>query len=49
MHCLPNKQRLSFDVKNLFTQVPVEAALTVVEDRLYKDPTLGDRTSIELN
>ena len=37
---------VSFDVKNLFTQVPVKAALTAVEDRLYKDPTLGDRTSI---
>ena len=30
---------VSFDVKNLFTQVPVEAALTVVEDGLNKDPT----------
>ena len=39
---------MSFDVKNLFTQVPVEAALTAVEDRLYKDPTLSDRTSIPL-
>ena len=38
---------VSFDVKkNLFTQVPVKAALTVVEDRLYKDTTLSDRTSI---
>ena len=37
---------MSFDVKNLFTQVPVEANFTVVEDRLYKDPTLSDRTSI---
>ena len=42
----PQDTLVSFDVKNLFTQVPVEAALTVVEDRLYKDPTLSDRTSI---
>ena len=42
----PQDTLVSFDVKNLFTQVPVEADLTVVEDRLYKDPTLGDRTSI---
>ena len=40
---------MSFDAKNLFTQVPLEAALTAVEDRLYKDPTLGDRTSITRN
>ena len=37
---------MSFDVKNLFTQVPVEAAFTVVKDMLYKDPTVSDRTSI---
>ena len=30
---------MSFDVKNLFTQVPDEAGLTVVEDRLYKTLT----------
>ncbi|MDA8010421.1 MAG: reverse transcriptase domain-containing protein, partial [Alphaproteobacteria bacterium] len=42
----PQDTLVSFDVKSLFTQVPVEAALTVVEDRLCKDPTLGDRSSI---
>ena len=42
----PQDTLVSFDVKSLFTQVPVEAALTVVEDRLCKDPTLGDRCSI---
>ena len=31
----PQDTLVSFDVKNLFTQVPVKAALTVVEDRLY--------------
>ena len=35
----PQDTLVSFDVKNLFTQVPVEAALTVVEDRLYKHPS----------
>ena len=44
----PQDTLVSFDVKNLFTQFPVEAALTPVEDRLYKDPTLGDRTSISV-
>ena len=31
----PQDALVSFNVKNLFTQVPIKAALTVVEDRLY--------------
>ena len=42
----PQDILVSFDVKKLFTQVPVEVALTVVEERLYKDPYLSDSTSI---
>ena len=42
----PQDTLVSFDVKNLFTQVPVEEALTVIEEVLYKNSTLGDRTSI---
>ena len=46
MEITPQDRLVSFDVKNLFTQVPVEEALKVVEERLTKDQSLGDRTSI---
>ena len=35
-----------FNLKNIFPQVPVNAALIVIEDSLTKYPTLGIRTSI---
>ena len=37
---------VSFDVTNLFTQVPVDEALKVLEERLSADVTLTERTSI---
>ena len=39
-------QMISFDVTNLFTQVPVDEALRVVEERLSADDSLKERTSI---
>ena len=39
---------VSFDVKNLLTQVSAEAALSVVEDRLTKDWSLEERTNISV-
>ena len=40
---------VSFDVKSLFTQVPVDEALKVVEERLANDQTIGDRTSLPVS
>ena len=37
---------VSFDLTNLFTQVPVDEALKVLEERLSADNTLTERTSI---
>ena len=37
---------VSFDVVSLFTQVPIDEALKVIEQRLKEDETLMDRTSI---
>ena len=34
----PDDTLVSFDAKNLFTQVSVEASLTMVEGNLYKHP-----------
>ena len=37
---------MSFDVTSLFTNVPVDLACQVAEDRLIADTSLGDRTSL---
>ena len=37
---------VSFDVKSLFTQVPINEALEVIEEQLKKDETLEDRTTL---
>ena len=39
---------VSFDVKNLFTQVPVEDALIIIKDRLEHDESLSERTAMTL-
>ena len=41
-----NDCRVSFDVKSLFTQVPVQDALGIIKDRLEHDESLSDRTAI---
>ena len=43
---LPQDHLVSFDVTSLFTQVPVDEALRVVEAKLCMDETLQERTSI---
>ena len=42
----PNDQLVNFDVVSLFTQVPIDHALKVVEQRLSDDRTLIERTAI---
>ena len=39
---------VSFDVVSLFTRVPIAEALKVIKQRLKKDETLMDRTSISV-
>ena len=39
---------MSFDVTNLFTQVPIADALQVIEQRLSQDHSLLDRTAIPM-
>ena len=39
---------VSFNVVSLFTQVPIDEALKVIEQRLKEDETLMDRTSISV-
>ena len=42
----PADKLVSFDVTSLFTQVPLDHALKVVEQRLMEDHTLQERTTI---
>ena len=36
---------VSFDIKVLFANVPIDEALEVIHQNLTKDETLGDRTA----
>ena len=42
----PQDHMVSFDVKNLFTQVPIDEALRVVREKVTSNQTLTKRTSI---
>lgn len=42
----PEDRLVSFNVTGLFTQVPVDEALRVLEEQLDKDQPLGERTNI---
>ena len=46
MQAHPEDQQISSDVSNLFTQVLVDEALRMVEEKLSVDGLLKDRTSI---
>ena len=40
---------VSFDVKSLFTSIPVDLALTIVNERLQKDQDLAERTNMSIS
>ena len=39
---------VSFDVKSLFTQIPIEDALVIIKERLESDDSLEDRTTFSV-
>lgn len=45
----PSDRLVSFDVTSLFTQVPIDEVLRVVEEQLTKDQTLGERANIPVS
>ena len=42
----PDEVMISYDVKALFTSVPIQPAFTIIEKLLEKDPGLQQRTSM---
>ena len=44
----PEDRLVSFDVTNLFPQVPIDEALRVIEERLKADSSLSERTTIPI-
>ena len=45
----PGECLSSYDVSALFTSVPIDPALKIIKDLLEKDPTLKDRTVMDVN
>ena len=39
---------VSFDVKSLLTQIPIEDALVIIKERLESDDSLEDRTTFSV-
>ena len=44
----PGEVMTSFDVKALFTSVPVDPSIQIVQHKLAQDPTLSQRTSMSI-
>ena len=44
----PGEVITSFDVKALFTTVPVDISILIVQQKLAQDPTLPQRTSMSI-
>ena len=40
---------ISFDVKSLFTSIPMDLALTIVNKRLQKDQDLAERSNMSIS
>ena len=46
VHLAEDEVLVSFDVVSLFTNIPIGEALQVIQERLWVDESLGDRTAL---
>ena len=44
----PGEVTTSYDVKALFTSVPVDPSISIVKQKLHQDPTLPQRTNMSI-
>ena len=47
LHVENEDKLISFDVKSLFTKVPIDLSLQIINRRLREDSTLSDRTTLD--
>ena len=48
VHLLPGETMVSCNIKGLFILVPVDHAISIVQNRLHQDPLLQKRTSMSI-
>ena len=48
IHLRENEMLVSYDVKSLFTSIPVEESLGICERKVREDYTLNERTSMDV-
>ncbi|OPX53823.1 reverse transcriptase domain-containing protein, partial [Oceanospirillum multiglobuliferum] len=45
----PEQKLVSFDVSALFTSIPTKEAIKVIKEKLQQDPTLKERTNLNVD
>ena len=48
MELSPTDKMVSYDVCSLFTSIPIDKAIKVIEQKLIMDPTIKDRSELNI-